>query len=341
MLISQRIIFISLLLLMTACQHISEQDIKKDWQVYQSRFISADGRVIDTGNGSVSHSEGQGYGLILAVKNHDQANFQKIWQWTKSNLQVRQDQLFMWRKRQDVDLKDEDMNNATDGDMLIAWALLEAGKLWQQPEYRKEAEKIIADVKLKLIKSWNGLDVVLPGEFGFNHEGVLVINLSYWIYPAFENFSKTDNDPIWHKLMESGRIIMEKARYGRWQLPPDWLQLNIDNSMEPIQTKRFGYDAVRVPLYLLLNHEKAQNLTAFADFWAFYQPYTPAWIALNENIMDSYGASDGIQAIKKLTLWRAGRTDSIEIKPLNHDQDYYSSTLLLLSKISYLLLENQ
>ncbi|MGM1325019.1 glycosyl hydrolase family 8, partial [Klebsiella michiganensis] len=30
------------------------------WESYKSRFMMPDGRIIDTGNGNVSHTEGQG-----------------------------------------------------------------------------------------------------------------------------------------------------------------------------------------------------------------------------------------------------------------------------------------
>ncbi|MEG9529489.1 MAG: glycosyl hydrolase family 8, partial [Hyphomicrobiales bacterium] len=37
------------------------------WRAYRSRFITDQGRVVDTANGQISHSEGQGYGMLLAV----------------------------------------------------------------------------------------------------------------------------------------------------------------------------------------------------------------------------------------------------------------------------------
>ncbi|VTN12488.1 Endoglucanase precursor [Raoultella terrigena] len=37
------------------------------WESYKSRFMMADGRIVDTGNGSVSHTEGQGFAMLLAV----------------------------------------------------------------------------------------------------------------------------------------------------------------------------------------------------------------------------------------------------------------------------------
>jgi len=67
-----------------------------DWKSYQQTFVSADGRVVDFFQGSISHSEGQGYGLLLALMNGDRAAFDRIFRWTTDNLQVRRDALFAW-----------------------------------------------------------------------------------------------------------------------------------------------------------------------------------------------------------------------------------------------------
>lgn len=331
-----RLLCIGLMLLMTACQPSLDLHQTEDWQLYKSRFISSDGRLIDTGNNDVSHSEGQGYGMLLAVKHRDREMFDKAWQWTKANLQVRSDTLFMWRKRQNVELKDEDPNNASDGDVLIAWALLEAAKQWQQTGYENEAKQIIADIKNKLVVHWNGLKILLPGEYGFKTANTITVNLSYWVYPAFKAFAAIDNDPVWQQITESGLTLLKQARYGRWQLPPDWLLLNDNNTMEATKNKRFGYDAVRIPLYLSLAEVDEQYLASFADYWIFYQGFTPAWLDLSDNIMDSFGASEGVRAIKYLTLWRAGQLGGIKMQALRDDEDYYSSTLFMLGKLAYM-----
>ena len=36
------------------------------WQAWRDRFVMPDGRVVDTLQGQASHSEGQGYGMVLA-----------------------------------------------------------------------------------------------------------------------------------------------------------------------------------------------------------------------------------------------------------------------------------
>ncbi len=109
------------------------------WQAYKQRFITSTGRVIDTANGQISHSEGQGYGMLLAVAANDRGTFDRLWNWTRANLMVRDDQLIAWRWTPGQRPPITDMNNATDGDILIAWALAEAAELWGDVSYRFRA----------------------------------------------------------------------------------------------------------------------------------------------------------------------------------------------------------
>ncbi len=103
------------------------------------------------------------------------------------------------------------MNNASDGDIIIAWALLEASQKWQNPSYQEEALKILQDIKLKLIVPWHQLLILLPGAYGFTHENSIDINLSYWVFPAFRLLEIYDNDPVWEKLRESGSTLLQQA----------------------------------------------------------------------------------------------------------------------------------
>ncbi|MEQ4600202.1 MAG: glycosyl hydrolase family 8, partial [Methylobacteriaceae bacterium] len=87
------------------------------WRAYRSRFITEQGRIVDTANGLISHSEGQGYGMLLAVAAGDRPTFERIWGWTRANLMVRSDELLAWRWAPDHRPAVSDMNNATDGDI--------------------------------------------------------------------------------------------------------------------------------------------------------------------------------------------------------------------------------
>ncbi len=41
------------------------------WESYKARFFKPEGRIVDTGNGGVSHTEGQGFAMLMAVANDD------------------------------------------------------------------------------------------------------------------------------------------------------------------------------------------------------------------------------------------------------------------------------
>ena len=113
-----------------------------NWARYKARFIAPDGRLVDEAADGVSHSEGQGYGLVLAAYNEDSETFARLWAWTAANLEIRGDHLAAWRWRPRDTPHVRDKNNATDGDLLIAWGLAEAGRRWRAPAYTAEARRI-------------------------------------------------------------------------------------------------------------------------------------------------------------------------------------------------------
>ncbi len=322
-----------LVILLTGCGPSAR--FKGLWQDYQVRFIQ-DGRVIDTGNGNISHSEGQGYGMLLAVAAQDRITFDRLWQWTRANLQVRQDHLFMWRRRPGIPLAEEDPNTASDGDLLIAWALIEAAKTWRDEALTQTAREILVDFKRTVIRTWQGQVVLLPGAFGFERQDALILNLSYWVFPAFRRFAVEDPDPLWSELIASGIKLLAQARFGAFKLPPDWLEAG--ETLKPWRERspRFGYDAVRIPLYLIWGgHDDPKLLASYLDYWQAFSGFIPPWIDLASNCLGAYQAPAGIRAVAALAHYKTGQSFWFKPPPLL-DQDYYSSTLVLLSHLAAL-----
>lgn len=321
-------------LLLTACVRSERETFTDGWQTYKQLFVTSDGRVVDSGNQGISHSEGQGYGLLLALAAGDRETFARIWEWTKANLQVREDRLFRWRRRPEMPSASEDPNNATDGDLIIAWALLRAGENWQSSDLREAAWGVLHDVRSKLVRRWHGMTVLLPGVQGFEHDGRLTINLSYWVFPALHDFAQADKEPaIWNELSDSGRQLLAQARFGRWGLPPDWLMLGDIPALSDRFKPQFGYDAVRIPLYLAWGRESPEMLQPFLTFWNVFGSFTPAWTNLKENCLDGEGASAGMRAVKGL-VQRAHGSTSERWPEMGAGEDYYSSSLLLLSLLA-------
>ena len=226
------------------------------WRDYKARFVSAQGRVIDTGNGMISHSEGQGYGMLFAVAANDRETFDRIWGWTRANLMVRDDQLMAWRWEPGQRPAVSDMNNATDGDILAAWALTEAAELWAELSYRVAARRIAVEVGRKnvLFKTKMGA-LLLPAVFGFSAQerpDGPVINLSYYVFPAFPRLKIVAPEYDWPGLVQSGLDLLKAANAQGSKLPPDWLSVR-DTEVKPAEgfPPHFSYNAIRVPLDLV------------------------------------------------------------------------------------------
>ncbi|MEM7021027.1 MAG: glycosyl hydrolase family 8, partial [Pseudomonadota bacterium] len=164
---------------------------QRDWRQYRTSFITAEGRVLDTGNQGISHSEGQGYAMLLAEAYGDAIQFDRLWRWTRTHLQVRDDHLFAWRwEPSDAGGAVADTNSASDGDILIALALARAAQRWDVPSYEKAAAAIASDVLERLVRPVEAWSVLLPGAKGFVHDAVVTVNPSYWVFPALQELDR-------------------------------------------------------------------------------------------------------------------------------------------------------
>ncbi len=260
------------LMLMAACH--SETPLhnmkQSDWQTYCHRFITSDGRVIDEAQHMVTHSEAQAYSMLLAAAYDDKATFDRLWQWTKTHLQQRpDDHLLSWLWRQE-EQRVLDANNATDADIVAAWALYRAARLWRNEAYREEAGEITASLA-KLQRRTTFGEVLRPAAEGFPVDHGMVLNPSYWIFPAFAELAREDHHLNWQALTDSATKILVHARFGSWQLAPDWLHLADDGSLTPWAARPavFSYDALRVPLFLAWAGKK-DALFPYYHFWQLF-----------------------------------------------------------------------
>ena len=303
------------------------------WADFKARFLDGDGRVIDTGNGGISHSEGQGYAMVVAEAAGDRAAFERLHGWTEKNLARPHDALFSWRydPRQPVPVNDP--NNASDGDILIAWALMRAGRRWGQRVWQARARDIRMAIHDHLVQVRGPRTLLLPGITGFDHPDRTTINPSYYIWPALDQFRAADGDDQWGRLIRDGERLIVDARFGPLALPTDWIDIATDGRASPAADKPalFGLDAIRVPLYLTLGGRQ-QRADAIARFWRSYidqKRPVPAWVDVRSGETASFAVSAGGCAVVRRLLGDAAPPCS----PQPGGEDYYSSVLRLIAAL--------
>lgn len=310
------------------------------WQSYKARFVTEQGRVVDTGNNLISHSEGQGYGMLLAVAANDRPTFDRIFTWTRANLLVRDDYLVAWRWEPRQRPAVADTNNATDGDLLIAWALAEAAEYWGDLAYRFSGRRIASEAGRKLVLSrMQPGAVLLPAISGFHRDERAdgpVVNLSYYVFPAFSRLSVVAPEADWSGLTQGGLAILDAGRTTPETLPPDWMSLK-DGKPGPAEglPYQFAYNAVRVPLYMAWAGVGERE--HYAPFMALVKRTRGALAIVdvaNNNEIGKFGDS-GIGAIGALIACVVeGAKAPPQIFGANPADNYYPATMHLLALLA-------
>lgn len=230
------------------------QILPEEWAAYAERFVAEDGRVVDDANGGISHSEGQGYGLLLAFMAGNRPDFERIWSFTQGELLLRDDGLAAWKWDPDAKPHITDINNASDGDILIAYALTLAGQAWGDQRFVEQARRMAVALGQRAVVEHQGRVLLRPGVTGFDAADRAdgpVVNLSYWVFEAFPALADLAPESDWAALAAGGRSLTAQAAFTDRRLPPDWLSV----ARVPVPAAgfpaEFGYNALRIPLYLM------------------------------------------------------------------------------------------
>lgn len=315
------------------------------WEKYKSTFISHDGRVIDVYQDQVSHSEGQGYSMLLAVAYGDRETFGKLWKWTQDNLAKRMDNLFAWGwgKRPNGDWEILDYNNATDGDILVAYALLKAADRWGDDGLREQALKITGSIKKNLALNAGERTYLIPGYHGYIKDYGAVLNPSYSVLAAFRRFAREADKAFWDRVYESSLFLVSRNIFGKMKLPADWVVLSDDGVSiynDDGKKPRCGYEAIRTFLYLNWedNPEYPEGLKKIFEFYSKVG-YIPRWVDLKTDSVSLKQGSAGFYAVYAAAAMKTGDKalggklfKEARAGLENEKDNYYSHVLYLLAE---------
>ena len=228
------------------------------WQAFKQQFLSEGGRVVDPGSErKQTFSEGQAYALFFALVAGDRPAFELILRWTENNLAdgdlTARLPAWLWGRRDDGSWGVIDNNPASDADLWIAYALGEAGRLWQERRYVALSSLIAARVLREETADIPGLGLtLLPGPQGFHPAPRRWrLNPSYVPLQLMAWFASRSGAPAWQALEESSRrMILESSPKG---FTPDWILFEAGKGFLPDAEgpdKADGaYNAIRVYLW--------------------------------------------------------------------------------------------
>ncbi len=230
------------------------------WTDFKAHFVQTDGRVVDlTSTQLHSTSEGQSYGMFFALVANDPQTFQSIWDWSIDNLfagdLATNLPAWQWGKSESGEWKVLDKNSASDADIWFVYALLEAARVWNKPEYRAHARTLLATIEKHEIVTLPGLGkMLLPGQYSFAQANDLWrLNPSYMPVPILRLLDAESPGAGWGEIAaNTAKMLEETSPHG---FSPDWLAYQGTSAstgkfvVDPIRGELGSYDAIRVYLW--------------------------------------------------------------------------------------------
>ena len=227
-------------------------------------------------------SEAQGYGMLIAVDAAEnglaeQEDFEKLYRYYLSHKDG-DTQLMSWRQTVVQNQVSDEANNATDGDLYIAYSLIKAAQQWpnQSDEYQKQAQAILQDVltynynseqKILTVGNWAAADTKFHN----------LVRTSDILPAQFQAFYDLTGDQEWLEIKDSMLAKLETvSQQHQTGLIPDFIWVDGDkvtvaapNDISTENDGDYSYNACRLPYNLAQSKDKRSQkiLTKMLDFF--------------------------------------------------------------------------
>ena len=196
------------------------------------------------------------YGLFFALVANDRPAFDRILQWTQTNLAAgdltANLPAWLWGCDSDGKWHILDRNPASDADLWMAYTLLQAGRLWEEPGFIKLGDAIASHVAEQSVVRMPGAGtVLLPAPVGFASKEYVELNPSYLPVQLLYGLAAALPDGPWAQIADNTPAIVRHASPHGFVL--DWVKYSTEKGWEPgrgpATDSRASFDAIRVYLW--------------------------------------------------------------------------------------------
>ncbi|MFI5212497.1 MAG: glycosyl hydrolase family 8 [Candidatus Saccharimonadales bacterium] len=304
------------------------------WSTYKKNILEPNTlRTLDKSQNNITTSEGQSYTMMRAVWMDDMPTFDKVWQWTKDNMQ-RSDKLISWKfgdtggGHYGIQTTAGGQNTATDADVDIAYALIMASNQWKDSKYLYDAQAMIKSIWEKEVVTIAHKPVLTANDIERLDASSVLINPSYFAPYAYRVFAKVDPTNDWMGLVDNSYNLLfataasplDKSHSSG--LTPNWARVDRQTgavTAAPANDSNYGYDAFRTPWRLTLDwkyyHEPRakqvlQKYTTLSDSWSKNGKLDAIYshdgqVVSTDSVPASYGANLGYFIITNPTQAKA------------------------------------
>ncbi len=224
------------------------------WKSYAAGFMDNQIRVIDHDSGDRTTSEGQAYAMFFGLVANDRLRFDGLLHWTEINLAsgdlTSHLPAWSWGKNPGNKWGVLDSNSASDADLWMAYALLEAGKAWNEPHYTWLGTALAKQIAAEEVTQIPGFgSVLLPGAKGFHNGDSYRLNASYMPLQILLGLAHELPDGPWQQIANTiPAVVSGSAPQG---FASDWTEVKPGKGFVP--SAPGSYDAIRVYLWAGFN----------------------------------------------------------------------------------------
>jgi endo-1,4-beta-D-glucanase Y len=295
------------------------------WKAAHAQSCSNGSWVVKKDAGSVV-SEGIGYGMLLSANRNDRVLFDGLWKYYGDHLDSKG--LMNWATGLCDAPGNNNANAATDGDLDVAMALIQAHARWPDGGYLAAAEALTSKIIQHETEECSGRAILRPGDMfgGCSDAANAKINPSYFApgyYRVFAHYFPAQA-ARWNALVEGSYELFPLYQARMSGLVPDWSKVDGGDWYG----SSYSYDACRTPWRVMVDYAWTgearaltflKNVNAWVDAHGLVgsQPNNSAFVGA----LALASAYDKAKLDAAVTTWLGSKGD---------DMPYFQGTLRVL-----------